>query len=133
MPTATADKIYIVVHPFVTGRRGYSHGERLRDDDPIVQSHRQFLVEDGTPREQWPTPWDTVTERQAEEERAAEAELERAARKRKIKLELRVAELQRDLVLRSYRGQPALLQKGSRVAADDELVALFPDAWRIID
>ena len=51
--------IYICHESFAGGiaPNGIPRGTRLLGSSPIVQAHRQFFIEDGTPETEWPNPW----------------------------------------------------------------------------
>jgi hypothetical protein len=127
------ETVFICAIPFAVDNRSVGRGSKLRGDDPLIRSHPQFFVTDGTPTNEWPSVWDGVVKADEERDEAeaadAEAAFTDAARKNRLKLEPpTLHRAVRDFVAR-YNGAPTTILKGSVVIGDDPLVHEQPESW----
>lgn len=95
-------------------------------NDPVVEAAPHLFISKSAPRSQWKSPFDEVVavndERSRELEEARKAAWERRAKTNPVKLEApRLVTAKRDVV-GEFDGQPATVQKGSKLPADHPFV-----------
>ena len=133
MTTATDDVMeccYAFAGPFGS----HVKGEIVRKDHPSVALNPAAWVHPSTPHAERPTGWEGLDRVRAERdaERLAEErrDFENEAKANPIKLSgPDLVRATADHFARLY-GRPALVRKGSVVAADDDLVSQNPDLWK---
>lgn len=126
---------YVCGESFTWGNRVYNPGRLYSADDTGVVANPQFFAPHGTPDDQLPRPgWDNLdatraardAERREQERIAFEAE----AKQNPVKLvSPELVKCTSDYYGHFY-GRPALIKRGSVIAADDDLVASNPELWK---
>ncbi len=110
-----------------------NEGELLRADDPRVLAAPMHFRPKDTPRNEWPTPFDTSVAMNDQNSRDLEAEKQRlfeeAAKANKVKLEplapVATVRAKKD-VITTLDGVPTTIQRGSVLAADHPAVLDHP-------
>ncbi len=113
-----------------------NEGQVKRANDPLVLAAPSMYMAKGTPREQWPTPFDGAVERSdtvaRDAEQAKREAFEAAARANAVKIEepkpVEFRTAKRD-VLCTLDGAPTTVRKGSKLPADHPVVLEHPDAF----
>ena len=111
-----------------------NEGQEFRADDPVVLFAPHLFRPKGTPRSEWPTPFDyavaTTEADAAAAEQARKERFEREARSNRVKLAApKMLKLKADALTHAEDGVPMLLEKGSMIPESHPLVVEHPELF----
>jgi hypothetical protein len=139
MPTKTTtetnqdEEIFVAWTGFTCAAGDVSCGMELRGSDPRVLAVPANFVPRGTPRSEWPSPFDhsfaLMKERGEQAEAERKANFASAARANRVKLSVANTVTARRDFITEFDGRPATIEKGSEVPSTSPLAREHPDEF----
>jgi hypothetical protein len=127
MSTTTTEGVFICALPFASPASDAYYGERVHSNDPRFVANPGAFIPDGVPRSQWPTAIEVAADRLKPASVQARFDAECAAN-RILVPGPSLVRARRD-VAGGYEQMPAMIAKGSVLAADHPLAVENPDAF----